>query len=141
MEHNPDKVKNTDVNKTLDEINEMIIKENIEELKPWQMAKEAGLSDHYKTYYAMLSLVVHPTARDYQNDYQVNETNQIISINFGPNENDMEKVLLSNAGYILIVVEQIKYLFRIKIDEELLKLKNDYSEIWKIKLLGNEKPT
>lgn len=139
LNHNPDKEKNiTAVKKTLEEINETIAKENIIELKPWQMAKEAGLSDHYNTYYAMLSMVVHPTAREYENDYFINESN--VSVNFGPNETDLEKVLLSNAGYLLIVVEQIKYLFKFRIDEELSQLKKDYSKIWGAKLFSDKSP-
>lgn len=135
LNNNPEKEKNdTSVRNVLNEIKEKIDKEHIEELKPWQIAKEAGLSDHYDTYYTILSMAVHPTAREFQNDYNASKSNSIMSINFGPNETDIEKVLLSNAGYLLIVIEQVKYLFRIKTDEELLKLKKDYSEIWKARV-------
>ena len=109
-------------------------------MKTWEMAKEAGLSDHYNTYYSMLSMVVHPTARDYHYDYVVNEADEITTIIFGPGEKDIEKVLLSNAGYLLMVIEQIKYLFRIIIVDELEIIRNNYLTIWKTNIVNNENP-
>jgi hypothetical protein len=130
----------TEVNKIIEEINSNIHRKNIKEIKTWEMAKEAGLSDHYNTYYTMLSLVVHPTARDYQDDYVVNEANEIMTIIFGPDDNDIEKVLLSNAGYILLVLEQIKYLFKITIIEDLEIIRKNYLTIWKTKFVNGENP-
>jgi len=136
----PDIKKDTihpDVVKVLEEIKTNIIDKDIKEIKTWQIAKEAELDDHYNTYYSLLSLVVHPTARDFQSDYEFNASNEITTIKFGPNDSDIEKVLLSNAGYILMAVNQIKYLFKISIEDEISKISNEFNTIWKSKLANN----
>jgi hypothetical protein len=96
-----------------------------------------GYIDDYNTYYSILSLVVHPSIRDFENDYKLNESNEIISINFGPKENSIEKVLLSNAGYLLDVISKIKHLLKSSISEDIKVITDNFLFIWNSKFKNN----
>lgn len=122
-----------EVYKIIDEVERNIKTNNIQHITTRHLAEEAKLLDHYKTYYAILSLSIHPSVRELKNTFTFNEKNEIVSINYGPSENDIEKILLSNCSYLLIAISNIKMVFPINFDEELTTLNTRFVEIWKDK--------
>ena len=121
------------IQKVIADVKNNIKSKNIKHITIEYLSKEAKLFDHYKSYYAILSLSVHPSARELQFTFSFNDKNEIKSINYGPNEDDIEKILLSNCSCLLITIKHIKKEFSLPIDEKIKKFKKKFDEIWNSK--------
>jgi len=122
-----------EVNKVIEEVMNNIKTQKIAQMSVEILSKEAKLHNHYKSYYSILSLSVHPSARELQETFTWNDNNKIVSINYGSNDKDVEKILLTNCSCMLNTLNHINVVFPIKIEENIINMKTKFDIIWQSK--------
>ena len=106
-----------------DEIkNEKIVPISIEE-----MSKLAGLHSHYLTVYDVLSRTAHVKIKDIEQNLNFSEN----KFNWGPKDVQMEYLLLTVVGFIVIISDNINDFFKIENSEKLKSFNDRTVELMK----------
>lgn len=117
------------VNNVLKDLNNTIEKKGIKRLSTRWFAEQANLLSLYQTYYAILCRTVHPCIGDIQNDFIFDKNDTIVSINIGPNFDELEKILFTNCTVVINSIDKIIDIFQINIKEQLILLKKDLESL------------
>ena len=89
--------------------------ENIVPISIEEMSKLANLHSHYLTVYDVLSRTVHVKIKDIEQNLNLSENKFI----WGPKDVDIEYLLLTAAGFIIIISVNINDFFKIDTSEKL----------------------
>lgn len=95
-------------------LKEEIDRENAKELKDIDIAEKAGMLSHYDTVYRDISNNdIHVGIRSLDRYLVLDEKKTLKSFNWGPTDNDLERILFTATGELLISLEVVCNLFKI----------------------------
>jgi hypothetical protein len=104
-------------------------KGDIRERSTEEWAKEAGLHDWYLTAYAVLSDSVHSKVRDLEHYLFLNEKGEVVRFRWGPDDNGLQEILVTNIEGILVGLKCAISFFRQQKDKIIEDLRARLREI------------
>lgn len=105
-------VGNPEHDELLEEIKQNIKDKNIKELSTQWFAEQAGLADTYHSVYSVLSRTVHVNVRDLESLLVLDDKNEIVDFNYGPNNEEVDNHLLAAVEYMIIALRSVITVFK-----------------------------
>lgn len=100
-------------------IEQNIKDKDIKELKTQWFAQRADMMDFYNTAYAVLSDSVHVNVRNLESALQLDESGDIVRLNYGPNDEDLDTHLLTASEALLISLHAVYSVIDTEFDKQL----------------------
>jgi hypothetical protein len=115
------------------EIKELEIKSKSTE----QWSIDAGMHDWYLAVYSVLSDSVHSKVKDLERHLVINGSNEIKEFNWGPDDHDIEKILMTLIQGMLTGLKCTFSLFNLIHEPEITAFEENLSKLVKERLINN----
>lgn len=102
-----------------------------------QWSKDAGMHDWYLSAYSVLSDSVHTKVKDLERYLVLDENNEIKDFRWGPDDHDIETLLMTHIQSMIIGLKCAQSLFDKK-EEELERFQVDLDQLVTERLIHNE---
>lgn len=128
-------VKKAVVADELQQLKEELLQEtaNLEigKLTVQDLADKAGLRDWYDTAYTLLSQSVHSSARDIERHLQIDSSETVTGLNYGPSDKNVEILLFTAADCMRANLRSIDDVFALSIEQRTKDLRDRLQELGK----------
>jgi len=132
-----------DANKEEVELLEKQLKEEIrageiKEKSTEQWSKDAGMHDWYLTAYSVLSATVHSKVKDLERYLALNDKNEIVEFRWGPDDHDVEEILMTLIQGMLTALNCERSLFEQKQESEVSDFQERLNSLVKERLVASD---
>lgn len=102
---------------------------DVKELKTQWFAKKAGLSDFYNSAYAVLSDSVHANVRTLERALNVDDSGNLLSLNYGFSDNDFDIHLLTAAEALIFCLRAVFSVIDVPTAEEIHAIHEEFNSL------------
>ncbi len=120
-----------DIERLMQDIENSIQKEKVIKLTKRDLAEKAGLATIYDTAYKLLSSTIHANVRDLEQYLDLNKSNEVKKILWGPDVSEIDFVLFIAADSMLHILEVISKIFVLSFDELWKEILNNFNKLKK----------
>ncbi len=133
----PPEVSQAEVEALEKELKDDVKDKDIKEKTTEQWATDAGMRDWYLTAYAVFSTSVHSKVKDLERYLVLSEKNEIRELPAEPDDEEIEKILMSLNQGMLISLRCVFGLFKMDRERELKAMQERLDQLTKERLVGD----
>lgn len=133
----PPEVSRAEIESLEKQLHEDIKEHEIKKKTTEQWSIDAGMHDWYLAVYSVLSDSVHSKVKDLERHLVVNNSNEIKEFQWGPDDHDIEKILMTLIQGMLTGLKCTLSLFNQKRESEIAGFEEHLSKLVKERLLNN----
>ncbi|MCI0560857.1 MAG: DUF5677 domain-containing protein [Nitrososphaera sp.] len=111
---------------------------DIKEKSTEQWSKDAGMHDWYLTAYSVLSASVHSKVKDLERYLVLNDKNEITEFRWGPDDHDVEKLLMTLVQGMLTALNCARSLFKQRQESQIADFQERLNTLVKERLVTSD---